>query len=505
MLWVLLFFCCAPQTLHAQNSFDPFATEFPPEIERSQMPSQAPSRQPKNTPQKSIGNDLSKKNELRPKRKNKSTTQTRRRKILPAKIEQPEPSYISGSLDFKVDVGLEHNFFLSVFEPSLDFAELTDDQLRSEFISFEEILYPSLKIRGGRGLVIHARPALSALSTRYRKKSGSQGVATLLNADASESFVSITPSGRFSLQVGQQNFQWGLAELGSPSNWIFRSDRLGEYFTKSPQSRVETRDLVKVGLSVGQSLSVIALAEYEAQERERPQVYQGRRVAMKGEFSWNDAASSIGFVLGGAERQNYPFFGEYFSLSIGDAFTFYGDASHMKGSPVVKPVLISVGDGSSSQRLIAFDQPFLSSEKIEHDVILGFKYTFVNGLEMRAEGAYSSVGLTRDELSLVSELERLSSPLVPLFFLPGVELRSESAVFLGLKRVGFGKGGRWTLLGRYFVPISDRSGGAFGYGEYLFSDNSVLFFSAGGYHGSAISQAAFPRRWSFSMGQKYVW
>ena len=133
------------------------------------------------------------------------------------------------------------------------------------------------------------------------------------------------------------------------------------------------------------------------------------------------------------------------------------------------------------------------------------KYTFLSGLEARIEAAYSSVGLTKNELELVSELERASSPLLPVFFVPGVELRSETSVFLGLKRVGFGKGGRWTLFGRYFVPLTDASGGLFGYGEYLFSDNSVLFLSAGGYHGNAISQSAFPRRWSLSMGQKYVW
>lgn len=506
---VLVLFCCAPDLVFAQDDFDPFATEFPPEVEdRRSAPVKRQQERKSDTKRRVKKQRTQSSSSTRSKTKTRRNSQTKRilrRKTLPAKLEQQEPSYIADSLDFKVDVGLEHNFILSAFEPSVDFAELTSDQIPSEFFSAEEILYPSLRLKGGRGLVIQARPALSALHTRFTKKNQNQGTQTTLNADSSELFVSITPSGRFSLQVGQQNFQWSPAELGSPSNWIFKSDVLGEYVTRSPQSRVETRDLIKAGLSFGQSFSLIAMAEYEEQKKERPQVYQGRRVAAKAELSWNDAASSFGVVVGGAERLKVPFVGEYFTLSLGEAFSFYGDASHITGSPVVKPVEIRIPNSPEEQRIIVFDQPNIDSDTTEHEAIVGLKYTFLSGLEFRLEGAYSSVGLTKEELALVKELERESSPLLPLFFNPGVELRSETSVFVGLRRAGFGKGGRWTLFGRYFVPLTDSSGGIFGYGEYLFSDNSVLFFSAGGYHGRAISQSAFPRRWSFSMGQKYVW
>jgi hypothetical protein len=438
-------------------------------------------------------------------RATKQPKKVQQKKLLSPKIEQLEPSYISGPLDFKVEVGVEHNFVLSAFKPSVDFARLTSDQVKSDYLLAEEILYPSLRLKGGRGLVIQTRPTLSGIYSRFKKKNKRQGVETKLNADATELFVSITPSGRFSLQIGRQNFQWSPAELGSPSNWIYQSDKLGEYFTRSPQSKVDTRDLIKAGLSFGQSFSLIAMAEYEVFNRDRPQVYQGRRAAGKAEFSWNDAASSIGIVVGAAERLKFPFVGEYFTLSLGEAFTIYADASHKKGSSVVKPVTIEIPDNLQAQRVIVFDQPKLESEKLEHEAILGMKFTFLNGFELRLEGAYSSVGLTKEELDLVRELQADESPLLPIFFDPGAEFRPETAAFLGLRRVGFGKGGRWTMFARYFVPLNDASGGLFGYGEYLFSDNSVLFLSAGGYHGSDISQSAFPRRWSLSVGQKYVW
>lgn len=506
---MLIAYCSASQFAFAQNTFDPFATEFPPEAEFRGSPSVRGSSRPKSLSRetsKKTNRKTTPKSGTRPSQQKKGgPTKAVRRKSLPTKIEQPEPSYVSGTLDFKVEVGVEHNFILSAFMPSVDLAELTSDGVRSEFFSAEEILYPSLSLKGGRGLVIKARPAVSGVHTRFTKKNQRQGVETKFSVDMSELFVSITPSGRFSLQIGKQNFQWGLAELGSPSNWIFKNESLGESFTKSPQSKVDTRELIKASFSIGQSFSLVALAEYETQNTERPQIYRGRRVAGKAEFSWNDAASSLGVVVGGAERLKFPFFGEYFSLSLGEAVSIYGDASHAQGSPVVKPVTIAIPDASPNSKVIVFDQPYINSDQLEHEAIIGVKYTFLSGLEARIEAAYSSVGLTKNELELVSELERASSPLLPVFFVPGVELRSETSVFLGLKRVGFGKGGRWTLFGRYFVPLTDASGGLFGYGEYLFSDNSVLFLSAGGYHGNAISQSAFPRRWSLSMGQKYVW
>lgn len=502
-----------PVPLVAQEIFDPFASEYPPEVEAVRRPPArtAPQKRPQKERQSKTqkqGTNQAQKGQDRSsvqQRQRKQKKRVRKRNPLPVKIEQPEPSYIGEPLEFKIEVGLEHNVLVSGFQPSVDFADLTQDGVRSDFFSLEELIYPSLKLRGGRGIVIQSRPTLSAVLSRQRKSNGRQATTTELRAEASETFVSITPSGRFSLQVGKQNFQWGLAELGSPSNWIYRAELLGEYFTKSPQSKVDVRDLVRVNVSVGQSLSFIAMAEYESRKTERPQIYSGRRAALKGEFSWRDGANSFGLLVGGAERLKTPFLGEYFSLSFGEAFTLYGDVSQMAGSPVVKPVEVTLGAPQEGQRFIGFDQPYLESDVIETDAVLGFKYTFLSGWELRLEGAYSSVGLTQQELELVRELEKESSPLLPVFFDPGVEFRSEAAVFLGLKRVGFGKGNRWTVFGRYFVPVSDFSGGLFGYGEYLFSDNSVLFFSAGGYHGNTIAQAAYPRRWSVSLGQKYVW
>ncbi len=489
------------------DNLDPFASEIPPEkIGRTDIsPGNSESerlnlRKEDKTPPKALSPNQKSETLRKPPAAKKII-----KKKEPIQEKPPEPSFFQGRSELKVEAGLEHIATASFFQPSINFSKYTSDQILVPYLALSEQLYPSIKLSSGKSFLLSARPRISVLHERASKSNKKDQVETNFEAKPAEMFAVLTASSRFSLTVGKQNFQWGLAEMASPSNWLFKARTTANSLIKNPQSDVETRDIVRINMSAGQRFNLVAMVEYEAEKQKYPRIYSGRRGLLKPEISWNSGADFVGLIVGGAETQSFPFLGEYMSVTLSDAFTFYADAAHSQGGDVIKPVRLSLPEVPSEQPIIVFDQPSLNEEKINHEIVAGIRYTHENGTELRVEGYFNSLGLTAREIADVAMLEETSSQLVPLFFEPGAEYRSRRALLLAARRNGFGSRRKWSALFRYLKPLADPSGAYLVYGEYSFSDNAILFFAGGGYHGKIISESAFAQRLAFSVGHKYVW
>lgn len=502
------FMCAAVSfSAFANDNLDPFASEIPPEkMGPTELKPGARNleRLNRRKDNQSIPQTLPQTQKNEPLRE-PAAVQSISKKKQPAKEKSPEPSFFQGRSDLKFEAGLEHIATGSFFQPAINFAKYTSDQILPPYASVSEQLYPSIKLSSGKSFLLSARPRITLLHQRAAKSNKKNQVETNFKAEPAEFFAVLSASSRFSLTVGKQNFQWGLAEMASPSNWIFKARTTANSLVKNPQSEVETSDIVRINMSAGQRFNLVTMVEYEAQKQKYPRTYGGRRGLLKPEISWNSGADFVGIIVGGAETQSFPFFGEYLSVSLSDAFTFYADASHSQGGDVIKPVRLSLPEIPSDQPIVVFDQPSLNEKKINHEVVAGVRYTFENGTELRAEGYFNSLGLTAREIADAAMLEKTSSQLVPLFFEPGAEYRSQRAVLLAARRNGFGSRRKWSALVRYLKPVADPSGAFLLYGEYSFSDNAILFFAGGGYHGKIMSESAFAQRLAVSVGHKYVW
>jgi hypothetical protein len=406
---------------------------------------------------------------------------------------------------FKLDVGMENINTVNINKASFNTAEYTDDRFLLPFAELSTLLRSQLKLTSGRAFLISARPFFEVRHGQSFLKSGQRRPATEFTPELGESFATVNFSNRFGLTVGQENFQWGGSEFASPSNWIWRASELAETISRSPQAKVKTRQTARLNFSVGQSFTLVTIGEYEPQKRALPSTYEGRRFLLKPEFSWNAGSDFFGIVVGGAERQRFPFIGEYFSLGIGDSLSVYLDAGHMKGSDILVPEEIVVQDNGIKVSAPLFQQSRLASDNIYHELLLGLKYTFDMGAEFKLEAYSNSSGYSQAELRLVEQMYKTDSVFFPLFFAPGVESRAQKGLFVSARQSNFGSKKNWTLLARYWKPILDSSGGGFLYAENGFNDNLILYLAAGGFHGPLVSESSLPQRFVISLGQKYVW
>ncbi|NBW81918.1 hypothetical protein EBR21_09205, partial [bacterium] len=384
-------------------------------------------------------------------------------------------------------------------------AEYSNDGFLLPFADVSTLLRSQFKMTSGTAFLLSAKPYFEVRHSQSYLKSGLRRPATEFLPELGETFASVNISNRFALTVGQENFQWGGSEFASPSNWIYRATELAETISRSPQAKVKTRQTARLNFSLGQSFTLVSIVEYEAQKRNLPSVYEGKRFMLKPEYSWNSGSDFVGLVVGGSEKQRFPFLGEYFSLGLGDSLSVYMDAGHTKGTDILVPEELVVQASGVKISTSVFEQSRLGSSNIYHELVVGMKYSFDMGSELKMEAYSNSGGYSQAELRLVEQMYDRESPLFPLFFAPGVESRAQKGVFLSARRSNFGNKKNWTVLARYWKPILDSSGGGFAYLENGFNDNLVLYLAAGGFHGPLVSESSLPQRFVISMGQKYVW
>lgn len=449
----------------------------------------------------------------------KTIKKAKPKKAKPAAPQDPESAQVKSAEEnestpeppppatgeFQLSTGLENAMTLSFLKTSFDFAKYSADTVLFPFLDLQNQLRPTFKLTSGRAFTLNARPFLEIRQNQFLLSSGKNKSQTEISADAGETTLSIRPSNKLELTVGQESFQWGAGETASPSNWIHRPTRLLESVSRNPQTVVSTQKTARLNASAGQFLNLVAVAEYEIEQKALPSIYSGRRFLLKSEFAWNSGVDSVGLVIGGAERLAAPFLGQYFSLSIDDSLRIYAESGHYQGSDVLKPVELGLPSPSGVGKAVLFSQPQLSSKRFNHEVLLGIRYDIFDGTELRLEGYSNSAGYTLSEMKLAADLQKQSSQSFPLFYSPNTETRSQKSLLLAVRKANFGKKRNNTALIRYWKPVFDSSGGAVLYCEYGLNDNVLLYAAGGGYHGPLVSEAGLPHRFVLLMGQKYVW
>ena len=199
-----------------------------------------------------------------------------------------------------------------------------------------------------------------------------------------EAYLKFHSSNSLWFSAGRIQFGWGPAESISPSNWTIPEIQ----WQPSPYFETPGIYRAQMNLTLGQNYSLILLQEFQPlkdhyENYVQPDEVYKKRALLKSEWSWNYGSQILGLTFG-RERLaagNLNRAGLYGSITASDAWQFYLDAV---------------------ARETKQDWKSLS--------VVGARYTFENGIELRGEGIFNQAGLKKSErlaqekfLSLLSD------------------------------------------------------------------------------------------------------
>lgn len=351
-------------------------------------------------------------------------------------------------------------------------------------LSAQTELRPDLHV-DGHGLLLVARPRLLL-----------EGSAAIVDGawqpferDASLVWLDLFAAWRvtdwLTVAYGLQNFQWGPAELLSPSNRIFHETG----FARDPLYFVRGKNLLRVNLTSGKSFSAVLLAELL--DNGEPAFVAGAKfdpkAALKLEWVAPSGRGYLG-ITGGGGKVSRGYFGEYGSIELVDGLSIYADAVHQAGSEAWVPV--KRDDGT-----VAFEQPNRLAG-LQTLVVGGVRYTFTDGTDIRVEYVFDQAGWDRPQLGLANRAAAAFPPTpdqaaaVAAWQRPGFEIIGRHLVYLSMSFVELPPWKRTRLQVRAMEAVEDASMGFFGTVSYDAAEWAVVYLSASWSKGAVDSALA---------------
>lgn len=313
----------------------------------------------------------------------------------------------------------------------------------------------------------------------YREK-------TKVDTFVSEAFFQWNLKDDLAFALGAQSYQWGAAEVLSPSNRIFHEtaqDRTNLF-------EVRGRYIARANYSFGKSFSMVVMSEVlENKDNVDIRTYSAEEiwyptVLIKPEFNWNNGSDYFGLVLGNKEK-NRPWLGQYFSYGIPffEGLSIYADSSHERGSnawyPQVSPL------GPNKPNIITFARSKKDDTTVKSLAISGLRYDFEDGSIVRAEFIHNDAAYTDDERDLA--LASFQSPVpeqlafrtenTQRFLAPGIELPGRRLVYLSAYVPNPFSLKDLIFFARGLRSISDQSGTYYGSIDYTVGDSGTISYA----------------------------
>lgn len=246
---------------------------------------------------------------------------------------------------------------------------------------------PEIKANRGRRYQLTLRPRLQLeQSLRERETPQFEKTESKTKAFMNEAYFAWTHSSTWQSVTGLQNFQWGPAELVSPSNPIFRDLGLDKnYF-------FETRGqaLVRVNYSPNGQLSMIGLLQPVGNGEIRPEWDKEfhEQGALKIEYADATQTDYIGLVVAGAaeDRIQEGLYGHY---ELFPGFTAYFDFMARPGSRAYYPVVDATG--------ARFAQSKLNDTTLNSTAVVGLRYVTESAWDMRLEAFEDKTGWSLED------------------------------------------------------------------------------------------------------------
>jgi hypothetical protein len=207
-----------------------------------------------------------------------------------------------------------------------------------------------------------------------------------------EVFLSQNLAETAQLTYGLQSYQWGPAEIASPSNFIFKDTVMDKDSLYLPRGL----HLLRVNFSPSTDFNEVFMAELsdngDADYNEGQDEFS-KKALLKSEWLWGHTSDYVALVLGWQDRRGINL-GEYFSAEFRDGFYFYFDLHHEKGSDRWRPY-------DESNGLVTFVQDEKNKARIFTYAVSGLRYNFEGGGDLRFEFTFEEDAYNKSEQELI--------------------------------------------------------------------------------------------------------
>lgn len=370
---------------------------------------------------------------------------------------------------------------------------------------------PNFEIVGNR-IRIMARPRVRFLWQEVKAGQENWRDEGLSEAKLNEAFASWLLSDRLTFTLGLHSFQWGPTESLSPSNRIFHETALA----RDVVYEVRGKHLARVNFSLGQSLSLVVLSEYDENTDEAAFVAEeafGSTTAVKGEVNWGGGANYFGVVIGGRQHGR-PWVGEYasFSLPVPDGLILYFDVAHERQPRVYYPKKKVVDGGMGTGEIVVLEQS-LAGNDVKTLAVLGLRYDFVQGSILRAEYISNEAGYSEEQQDLTRKALVSSEPLqmsvkgelLTRALASGLELPGKRYVYGSLYMPDFLALKDLTATIRTLVSVTDQSSNSYLSVEYEVGDAGTVFAASTVNQGKKGSELVGFTKETYMGGYRYIW
>jgi hypothetical protein len=340
-----------------------------------------------------------------------------------------------------------------------------------------EDLRPVVKVESEAGISAIAKPRLLVTGNWVNQQQvpGAQS-ATSYNQSFSfewiEAYAKWQVNENLTVSAGTQNIQWGPGELFSPSNEIF------PFFLQNgtPLFYLRGRNLFQAAWTPSKNSSVVLLSEYAPNNDPAFQAGAAfyKKVLLKADtsFTTRDGANShtLSGIIG-TDENRATWLGENANFTVSDAVSLYVDASENFRMTAFYPNTIAV-PGS-----IVLTSPETSDTGLFPRVLVGGRYTFPKGTELRIEYLYNGLGWTSAQYA--QALASLTDPTygaqnTARFIAPGLDFRGQHYAYASLRIGDLGHQDKATFFFRYLQNLTDKSSSAIVSVEYTPADRWSL-------------------------------
>ncbi|MFN8846638.1 MAG: hypothetical protein ACK5V3_12455 [Bdellovibrionales bacterium] len=319
-----------------------------------------------------------------------------------------------------------------------------------------------------------------------------------LDNDLTDLFISSHWSESLSTTLGLQNYQWGPAEIFSPTNPYYHFNNSQRSFFYKEKGQVLLRANVNIPLDE-QNLSVVLLHEPMSNLEQHWTADQGfsEKSVLKFEFQMQNPSNVFALMVGRLDQEKF-FVGEYFNWAPSEAVSIYADIQHRQGNSHYTPV----GNG-----LGGFDMEIkgASSQDFSTFMVAGIRWE--GSFDFRQEFIWNESGWSKNQWDQsLSSATSVAPNLIQnanRFARPGLEFRTRSYSYTSLRIPDLGNSREISVAIRSLVSLTQDSSATQLNWEYNANDRTVLSAEAVLFGGAKNTEFTLLSEAQISAGLKW--
>lgn len=295
--------------------------------------------------------------------------------------------------------------------------------------------------------------------------------------------------------VGLQVYQWGPAEILSPSNTFFHFNSGQKNFTFKEKGK----NLIRIQWAPRQNHQFSFIFEPVSNQESFWIAEQefSTQYAIKYEYqSLANSNNYLGLLLGESDVADFYLaqFGQY---DFDNGFSIYFDSKQALNQFYYKPVQSGLEKNMSARQ---------NNHEISTLSVVGVRYE--GDWDLRLEGIYNSLGYQEEDFNLA--LDSVSLPSlnqrqnVERFLKNGLEFRSKYYSYFSIRKSDFLNWSEFNLYLRSMTAFIDSSGVEQIEFEKTFGDHINLFLQSSFFRGAQNSEFRLTHQWQYALGFKLI-